>query len=76
MFATSAHAYFTQLTLVKVVEVKSYDSALPTLQMVKVDLSYAHYYCTSVADFKFLLRVVRDVDKAEIGCVVTFIILQ
>ena len=67
---------FWQLTLVKVVAVKSCDSALPTLQMVKVDLSYAHYYCTSVADFKFLLRVVRDVDKAKNGCPVTFIIVQ
>ena len=30
--------------LVKVVIVKSCDGATPALQMVKVDLSYAHYY--------------------------------
>ena len=41
--------------------------------MVKVDLSYAHY---TIADFKFLLRVVRDVDKPENGCAVAFIIVQ
>ena len=36
-------------------------------------VSYAHY---TIADFKFLLRVVRDVDKPENGCAVAFIIVQ
>ena len=51
--------------------VKSCDSttAPPTLQMVKVDLSYAHYILVFINSF-------RDVDKAESSFAVTFIIVQ
>ena len=38
--------------VVKVVIIKSCDSAPPTLQRVKVGLSYAHYYSSSIVEFK------------------------
>ena len=47
----------------------------PKKFLVKVYLSYAHYYYFSLT-LKFLLRVVRDVDKDEISLADTFIIVQ
>ena len=42
--------------------------------MIISRILYFAYY--SKYNYKFLLQVVRDVDKAEIGFAVTFIIVQ
>ena len=41
------------------------------LKVVTLNVLYSQ-----AALFQFLLRVVRDVDKAESGCAVAFIIIQ